>query len=77
MEQEIHPTYIPYTGMVLPNDSLLVGFDFTHGDDNKVLIVGHKEGNYLQIVNAFQGEEAERIFDLLTKKKTEEVNDSH
>ena len=61
---------------VLPNDTLLVGFDFTHGADNRdnnVLIVGHKEGEYLQIINAFQGEEAERIFKLLTTvKNTEE-----
>lgn len=61
---------------VLPNDTLLVGFDFTHGADNRdnsVLIVGHKEGEYLQIINAFQGEEAESIFKLLTTvKNTEE-----
>lgn len=61
---------------VLPNDTLLVGFDFTHGVDNKdndVLIVGHKEGEYLQIINAFQGEEAKSIFKLLTTvKNTEE-----
>lgn len=27
---------------ILPTDTLLVGFDFTHGDDHKVLIVGKK-----------------------------------
>lgn len=54
---------------ILPTDTLLVGFDFTHGDDHKVLIVGKKEGKMLTIVNAFEGEKAEEIFKLLTTAK--------
>lgn len=51
---------------ILPTDTLLVGFDFTHGEDNKILIVGKKEGKMLTIVNAFEGARAEEIFKLLT-----------
>lgn len=51
---------------VLPNGTLLVGFDFTHGEDNKILIVGSKEGGTLNVINAFQGKRAEEIFRILT-----------
>ena len=54
---------------VLPTDTLLVGFDMTHGKNNRILIVGHKEGNYLQVVNAFQGDKAEEIYKLLTTRQ--------
>lgn len=62
---------------VLPNDTLLVGFDFTHGEDNYILIVGKREGHgnkeYLQIINAFQGEDAKALYEMLTtvNKKVE------
>lgn len=51
---------------VLPNGTLMVGFDFTHGEDNKILIVGSKEGGTLNVINAFQGKRAEEIFRILT-----------
>lgn len=54
---------------ILPNDTLLVGIDFTNGQDFDVLIVGKKEGEYTQIVNAFQAEQAHTIFDILTLKE--------
>lgn len=57
---------------VLPTDTLLVGFDFTHGDDNRILIVGHKEGEYLQIINAFEGKKAEDIYHMLVDREAEE-----
>ena len=50
------------------NDTLLVAFDFTHGRDNDVLIVGKKEGKALEIINAFKGENAKAMYDLLTTK---------
>lgn len=50
-------------------DTLLVGFDFTNGKDHGVLIVGRKnKGELVDIVNAFQDEEAKRIYDILTTK---------
>jgi hypothetical protein len=50
------------------NDTLLVGFDFTHGKDDNVLIVGKKNGKGLEIINAFQGEDAKAMYELLTTK---------
>jgi len=50
------------------NDTLLVGFDFTHGKDKEVLIVGRKNGDTIDIVNAFQGDNAKALYELLTTK---------
>lgn len=51
-------------------DTLLVGFDFTNGKDHGVLIVGRKnKGELVDVVNAFQDEEAKRIYDILTTRK--------
>ncbi len=50
------------------NDTLLVGFDFTHDKDKNVLIVGKKNGGKLEIINAFQGENAKAMYELLTTK---------
>jgi hypothetical protein len=50
------------------NDTLLVGFDFTHDKDKNVLIVGKKNGEKIEIINAFQGENAKAMYELLTTK---------
>ena len=51
-------------------DSVIVAFDFTHGVDNSVLIVGHKNPKeVVEVVNAFQGKEAEELWKKLTVKK--------
>ena len=55
---------------VLPTDVLLVSFDFTHGDDHRICIVGRKKGGTIEIVNAFEGDNAKAIFDLLTIVET-------
>ena len=56
---------------VSPSEVLLVSFDFTHGPDNKICIVGKKDGKAITIVNAFGGQKAVDIFNLLTTVKTE------
>ena len=50
-------------------DTLLVSVDFTHGKDVGVLVVGRKLPNQsVNIVNAFQGKEAEDLYlKLITK----------
>lgn len=55
-------------------DSLLIGYDFTHGKDNTVLVVGRKRPNEsVEVINAFQGEEAEELYlKLITKKEKSE-----
>lgn len=52
------------------NESLLVGVDFTNGEDVGVLIVGRKSPNQsVDIINAFQGKEAEELYKKLIGKK--------
>lgn len=50
------------------SDTFLVSFDYTHGDI-PVLIVG-KRGNEkeIDIINAFKGEEATKLYQKLTVK---------
>lgn len=65
---------------VAPTEVLMVSFDLTHGPDNRLCIVGKKDGKAITIVNAFQGQQAEDIFKLLTtiqNKKQEEQNQEH
>ncbi len=61
---------------VAPTEVLMVSFDLTHGPENRLCIVGKKDGDKgaVTIVNAFEGQAAEDIFKLLTtitKKKGE------
>lgn len=51
---------------VAPTEVLMVSFDLTHGPDNRLCIVGKKDGKTVTIVNAFKGDDAEKIFKLLT-----------
>jgi hypothetical protein len=51
-------------------DSVIVAFDFTNGVDKSVLCVGHKvPGGAVDIINAFQGKEAEELWKKLTVKE--------
>lgn len=60
---------------VASTEVLLVSFDLTHGKDNRLCIVGKKDGKTVTIVNAFKGDDAEKIFKLLTTvEKREEKN---
>lgn len=50
------------------SDTLLVGFDHSHGDI-AVLIIGRKDaGENVQIINQFQGKEAEELYKKLVEK---------
>ena len=49
--------------------SLIIGYDISHPTDNSILIVGIKRPNEsVEIVNAFQGDEAEELYKKLTSK---------
>lgn len=48
------------------NECLLVSVDFTKGEDTGVLIVGRQANGKVNIVNAFQGQEAVDIYHKLT-----------
>lgn len=57
-------------------DTLLVGFDFSNGADVGVLIVGRKRPNQsVDIINAFQGEEALWMYHRLIDKREKEESD--
>ena len=52
------------------NTSLLIGVDFTKGKDVGVMIVGTKKpGKDVEVINAFQGQEAYDLYLKLTTKK--------
>ena len=53
--------------------SLIIGYDISHTSDNKLLVIG-KRGptGSVEIVNAFQGDEAEELYNKLITKK--EIN---
>lgn len=52
------------------SDTILVSFDYTHGDI-PLLIVGRKGKGEVDIINAFKGEEATKLYQKLTMKKGE------
>lgn len=50
-------------------DSIIIGYDQSESD-NTVLIVGRKEPKQsVEIINAFQGEEAKELYERLITKK--------
>ena len=52
--------------------SVIVSWDFSHGKDVGVLIVGEKRINQsVDIINAYQGEEAYELYKKLAVKKGE------
>lgn len=55
--------------------SVIVSWDFSHGQDVGVLIVGEQKRGKVEIVNAFQGAEAEELYKKLTTKIKEKKND--
>lgn len=58
------------------NESLIVGVDFTRGEDVGVLIVGRQTKGKIDIVNAFQGEEAYALYKkLVTKKEKKDASE--
>lgn len=62
-------------------DSVIVSWDLLHGKDVGVLLVGKQVNGRVEIINAFQGEEAYELYRRLTVQKknrktsfAEEVN---
>lgn len=56
-------------------DSLIISIDTSNGKDDTVLIVGKKTvGQRVEIVNAFQGEEALDLYNRLTTVKKGKVS---
>lgn len=55
------------------NECLLVSVEFTQGEDAGVLIVGRQKNGKVDIVNAFQGQEAIDIYEKLITANKKEV----
>ena len=57
------------------NECLLVSVDFTNGKDVGVMIVGRKKDKVdVEIINAFQGEEAYDLYKkLITKEEAKDA----
>lgn len=55
------------------NDTILVGYNYIKEKDNAVLVVGRQipKTTNVQIINAFQGEEATALYNKLITKKGE------
>lgn len=50
--------------------ALIVSWDFSHGPDKHILLVGQKTPKSdVEVINAFQGEEAHEIYEKLTTVK--------
>ena len=50
--------------------SLIIGYDIDHASDNKVLVIGKRgPSGSVEIVNAFQGDEAEELYNKLITKQ--------
>lgn len=43
------------------NDSVIVSWDLSNGQDMSILLVGRVENSVTKIINAFQGKEAEEL----------------
>lgn len=50
-------------------DSVIVSWDFSHGKDVSVLIVGNQKNGQVEVINAYQGEEAYELYRRLTIQK--------
>lgn len=51
--------------------SVIVSWDFSNEKDKNIVLVGKRENNRINIINAFQGEEAEKVYKTLTERKRE------
>lgn len=49
--------------------AFIVSWDFSHGDDKAILLVGNQVKGKVEIVNAFQGQEAVDIYKKLSTVK--------
>ena len=49
-------------------DSLLVGYDFWERKERTLLIVSRKTDSGMEVINCFEKEKAEKLYDFLTGK---------
>lgn len=47
------------------NGAVIVSWDFSNGKDADILLVGRQNKGVVDVINAFQGEEAREIYEKL------------
>ena len=50
-------------------DSVIVSWDFSNGKDVGVLLVGKQKNGRVEVINAYQGDEAYELYRRLTVQK--------
>lgn len=55
-------------------DSVIVSWDFSNGKDASILLVGHQENGNVEIINAYQGDEAEKLYRKLVFPKNQKTS---
>ena len=51
------------------NGCFVVSWDFNHGKDKDLIVVGERQNGKLVIINAIQGQEARNIYEKLRTPK--------
>lgn len=51
------------------NGAVIVSWDFSHGVDEAILLVGKQTNGKVEVINAYQGKEALDIYEKLTTVK--------
>ena len=51
------------------NGCFLVSWNFNHGEDKDIVLIGERVNGNLNIINAFQGQEARDIYKKLSTAK--------
>lgn len=60
---------------MISNGSIIVSWDFSNGKDNSILLVGQQKNGVVNVINAFQGEEAEELYKrLVVPRKTQKTS---
>lgn len=56
--------------------AVIVSWDFSNGKDHDILLVGKREHGTVEIINAFQGQEARDIYHKLITRKEKQSDQS-
>lgn len=54
---------------MMSHGSIIVSWDFSDGKDASVLLVGEQKNGVVNVINAFQGKEAEEFYKKLVPQK--------
>ena len=54
------------------NGAVIVSWDFSHGKDADILLVGKQNKGVVDVINAFQGQDARDIYEKLLPKDSGE-----